>query len=89
MIKYEKIVIKNVKKGIIPEKVFLQFHHIFLSVEKVGDLSIFDAKKIKGNFNRDYYRIRKGNFRAIFYFEKKNIHVIIIGDRKEVYKNWE
>jgi len=44
---------------------------------------------MKGDFKREYYRIRKGNYRAIFYLEKKNIYVIAMGNRKEVYIKWE
>lgn len=88
MIVYEKDVLKDIKKGDIPEKIFLQFHHSFQSIEKIGDINIFDIKKMKGNFFRDYFRIRKGNYRAIFYMEKKTIYEISIGHRKEVYKKW-
>ena len=61
----------------------------FLVDKKIGDLSIFDVKKIKGEYKRDYYRIRKGNYRSIFYLDKKNIYVVAIGNRKEIYKKWE
>ena len=50
MIVYEKDVLKDIKKGDIPEKIFLQFHHSFQSIEKIGDINIFDIKKMKGNF---------------------------------------
>ena len=89
MIKYEADVLKNIKKGKVPERTFLQFHHSFQSIEIIGDMSIFDIKKMKGDFKREYYRIRKGNYRAIFYLEKKNIYVIAMGNRKEVYIKWE
>jgi len=73
----------------VPERTFLQFHHSSQSIKIIGDISIFDIKKMKGDFKREYYRIRKGNYRAIFYLEKKNIYVIAMGNRKEVYIKWE
>ena len=89
MIEYNKEVLKLVKKGQIPEKVFLQVHHCFEAIEKIGDMSIFDVKKIKGDYQNAYYRLRKGNYRAIFFFENKNIKVIALEHRSEVYKKWE
>jgi len=52
-------------------------------------LELFDIKKMKGIFKREYYRLRKGKYRAIFYIENKNIWVIHIGKREEVYEEWE
>jgi mRNA interferase RelE/StbE len=89
MINYKKNIIKDVKKGKIPEKIFMQIHHCFQAIENIGDLSIFDIKKIKGDYQYNYYRLRKGNYRAIFYFEGKNIQVISLEHRSEVYKKWE
>ena len=89
MIEYTKEILKSVKKGQIPEKVFLQVHHCFQAIEKVGDMSIFDIKKIKGDYQNTYYRLRKGNYRAIFFFENKDIKVIALEHRSEVYKKWE
>ncbi len=89
MIEYNKEILKLVRKGQIPEKIFLQFHHCFQSIDLIGDMTIFDVKKIKGEFKNIYYRMRKGSYRAIFYFEGKIIKVVSIEHRSEVYKKWE
>ena len=89
MIEYNKDILKAVAKGKIPEKIFLQIHHCFQAIEKIGDLSIFDIKKIKGDYQFDYFRLRKGNYRSIFYMENKNIRVIALEHRSEVYKKWQ
>jgi mRNA interferase RelE/StbE len=89
MIEYEKEIIKAVKKGKIPEVIFLQIHHCFQAIESVGDLTIFDIKQIKGEHKKTYYRLRKGQYRAIFFFESKNIKVVALEHRSEVYKKWQ
>lgn len=88
MIRYSAEILKSVKKGGLPEKVFLQFHHCFQAIERVGDLTIFDVKQVKGEFDRTYYRLRKGQYRAIFYFEKSDIRVVSLEHRSEVYRQW-
>ena len=89
MIEYDKNILKAVDKRKMPDKVFLQIHNCFQAIEKIGDLSIFDIKKIKGDYKYDYFRLRKGNYRAIFYMENKNITVVALEHRSEVYKKWE
>lgn len=89
MIEYAKEIIKDVKKGKVPEKVFLQLHHCFQSIEQVGDFSIFDIKQIKGEYQHQYYRIRKGQYRAIFYIDDTTIRVVALEHRSEVYKKWQ
>lgn len=89
MVEYAKDVLKEVGKGKVPEKVFLQVHHCFEAIEFVGDLTIFDIKQIKGEYKQNYYRLRKGQYRAIFYFEGKSIKVIALEPRSEVYKKWQ
>ncbi len=89
MIEYVKEILKDVSKGKIPEKIFVQIHHSFKAIEAVGDLTIFDIKQIKGEYKQSYYRLRKGQYRAIFYFEGKNIMVVALEHRSEVYKKWQ
>jgi len=88
MILYEKEVQKAIKKGDIPKQVVKLFHHAFQSLDLTKDLNLFDIKKLKGNFKRDYFRLRKGKYRAIFYVEDDNFYVIYIGKRDEVYESW-
>ena len=44
--------------------------------------------KLKGN-NRDYFRIRVGNYRVIYSIEDNILSIIVVrvGHRKEIYKN--
>ncbi len=89
MIFYEKSVQKNYKKGSIPKQIMLLFHNAFLSLNLTKDFNLFDIKKIKGNYNKDYFRLRKGKYRAIFYIKKDDYYVIYIGKREEVYNKWQ
>lgn len=89
MIYYEKSVKKAIIKGDIPRQILNLFHNAFLSLDLTKDLNLFDIKKMKGNFKRDYCRLRKGKYRAIFYMEKKDFYIITIGKREEVYDLWQ
>ena len=61
----------------------------FQSLDLTKDLNLFDIKKLKGNFKRDYFRLRKGKYRAIFYIENNDFYVVHIAKRDEVYDSWE
>lgn len=86
MIYYEKEVQKSYRKGEIPKRIIELFHNAFLSIDITKDMDLFDIKQIKGSYDRVYYRLRKGKYRALFYFLEKDINVIYIGKRDEVYK---
>jgi len=88
MIKYEAKIKKMINKGKIPIEVFKHIHNAFIALEKTQDLQLFDIKRLKSNLNREYYRLRKGNYRAIFYIEKEDVFVIALDKRDEVYKKW-
>ena len=89
MIFYEKSVQKSFEKGEIPKRIMLLFHNAFLSLNLTKDMSLFDIKKIKGSFNRDYFIIRKSKYRAIFYILDNDYYIIYIGKREEVYDKWQ
>ena len=89
MVYYEKSVQKSISKGDIPKQVIQLFHNVFLSLDLTKDLNLFDIKKLKGNYTRDYFRLRKGKFRAIFYMENDDFYIIYIGKRDEVYDLWQ
>ena len=89
MILYEENVKKALKKGEIPKEIIKRMHNVFLSIDLTQDLGLFDIKKIKGSYKREYYRLRKGKYRAIFYLENSNIMVVYIGKREEVYDEWQ
>jgi len=89
MIYYEKAIQKSYKKGEISKRIMELFHNAFLSIDVTKDMDLFDIKQIKGSYDRVYYRLRKNKYRALFYFSEKDIYVIYIGKRDEVYKKWQ
>ena len=90
MVKYSDEVLKSVQKGFIPKEIFIHFNNAFISLDLTKDLNLFDIKqlKISEEKQRVYYRLRKGKYRAIFYLEEKNIYIIALDKREEVYKKW-
>jgi mRNA interferase RelE/StbE len=88
MIYYEAEIKKSITKGVIPKDVFKRFRNAFIALDATGDLGLFDIKKLKSSEKRNYYRLRKGKYRAIFYIEKNNYFVISIAKREEVYLKW-
>ena len=88
MIKYELKVYKSIKRGKIPKDIFEHINNVFVAIDKTKDLTLFDIKKLKEATKRNYFRLRKGKYRAIFYIENNNIFVIAIDKREEVYKKW-
>jgi mRNA interferase RelE/StbE len=88
MIYYERSVQKAIGKGDIPKQVVTLFHNAFLSLDLTKDLNLFDIRIMKGSYRREYYRIRKGKFRAIFYIENNDFFIVYIGKREEVYDLW-
>ncbi len=89
MIFYEKSVQKSYQKGEIPKRIMILFHNAFLSLDLTKDLNLFDINKIKGNYSRGYFRLRKGKYRAIFYILNNDYYIIYIGKREEVYNKWQ
>jgi len=89
MIFYEEKIKKKIRKKDLPKNIINRFHNAFRSLDLTKDIGLFDIKRMRGSYNREYFRLRKGKYRAIFYFEENNIFVIDIGKREEVYKLWE
>jgi len=88
MVRYEEDVLRRVQKGKVPKDVFVHINNAFTAIDKTRDLKLFDTKKLKTSGERIYFRLRKGKYRAIFYIYNKDIYVISIGKREEVYKKW-
>lgn len=86
MIFYESEVQKVLSKGLIPLKIFQSLHNAFIALDQTKDFELFDIVKLKGKSERNYYRLRKGKYRAIFYVEKSNYYIIKIAKREEIYK---
>lgn len=88
MIYFENEILKNIEKRKVPVNVFEHINNAFIAIDRTKDLELFDIKKLKTSEKRTYYRLRKGKYRAIFYFENKDIYVIALDKRSEVYKKW-
>ena len=86
MIKYENAVLKAYKKGSIPKHIFEHMHHAFQSLELTKDFTLFDIKRLQDSELREYFRLRKGKYRAIYYFHNDDIITIKISKREDVYK---
>ncbi|HOF14373.1 MAG TPA: hypothetical protein PLR54_08150 [Spirochaetota bacterium] len=89
MIYYDKEVQKAIKKSDIPTKIVKRFHNAFVSLDLTKDLNLFDVKKVKGSFRRNYCRLRKGKFRTMFFIENDDFYIVYIGKREEVYDQWQ
>jgi mRNA interferase RelE/StbE len=77
---FEKDVLK-----IKDKKLALQLNKAIETIEKCKSLTeIPNLKKIKSKGN--YYRLRFGNYRLGFKFEKDTIVLLRFMDRKEIYK---
>jgi mRNA interferase RelE/StbE len=55
-------------------------HKLFLLEEDLRG----DVKKLKGS--RNEYRLRAGNYRALFELEGQTVTVYAVGDRKDIYR---
>ena len=87
MVTYSEITRKNLEKGIPPIKVFNSFFNAFASLDLTKDITIFDIKKLVGETEIPYLRLRKGKYRAIFHYEENGLIVVdYINKREEVYK---
>ena len=80
---------KSLRKGDIPAEIVKRFHNAFLSLDLTKDWNLFDVKKVKGNFKRNYYRLRKEKFRGMFFIENDDFYIGYIGKREEVYDQWQ
>jgi len=89
MVRYEKSVRKQIEKRAIPPQVMKTLHNALNALEQTRDLQLFDVKEMRGSFKRTYYRLRKGKYRAIFFFDDDGLAVVYVGKREEVYRLWE
>ena len=88
MLYYDKGIEKSVKKGHVTKEIAKLFHHAFIALYTTNDFNLFDIKKLVTKNDVDYYRLRKGKYRAIFTFIDNDFHMLDIIKRKEVYKKW-
>ena len=88
MVYYDEDIRKEMKKGRLPVEITRLFIHAFSSIDATKDLNLFDIKKLISDSSIDYYRLRKGKYRAIFKIVEGDIFVLAIAKRSEVYKKW-
>ena len=91
MIQYAEEIVKRISKGLVPKEIFLHMNNAFMAIDTTKDMNLFDIKQLKTSkeTNRTYFRLRKGKYRAIFYFEGNDIFVIALDKREEVYRKWQ
>jgi mRNA interferase RelE/StbE len=91
VVRYAEDIVKRISKGLIPQDVFLHINNAFMAIDITKDMNLFDIKQIKMSkeTNRIYYRLRKGKYRAIFYLEDKDIMVVALDKREDVYRKWQ
>ena len=88
MVFYDKDIKKTIASGSIPKATVKLFIHAFQSLDQTKDLNLFDIKVLKTISSNEYYRLRKGKYRAIFTIKDQNFYVHAISKRSEVYKKW-
>ena len=88
MVFYDKDIQKAIKKGTLPKEVAQLFHNVFKALDSTKDLNLFDIKKLVTNTSGNYYRLRKGKYRAIFSITDDDFYILTIAKREEVYKRW-
>jgi mRNA interferase RelE/StbE len=90
MIRYAEDIVKMIAKGLIPPNTFLHINNAFTAIDITKDLNLFDIKPVKTSkeTGHQYYRLRKGKYRAIFYIDNDDIMVITLDKREDVYKKW-
>ena len=86
---YETRVRKALAKQLLPKNVLRTLHNALVAIDTSRDMNLFDVKELKGDYQRSYFRLRKGKYRAIFFIDSENLKVIYIGKREDVYKRWE
>jgi mRNA interferase RelE/StbE len=87
MVRYDENMVKRIRKGLIPEDIFIHINNAFMAIDLTKDLNLFDIKQLKRSKNaaRIYYRLRKGKYRALSYMVDNDIWVIALDKREDVY----
>ncbi|MCK5521067.1 MAG: hypothetical protein KAI81_08135 [Candidatus Marinimicrobia bacterium] len=88
MIYYDDDIKKNMTKGKIPKNIVKLFHNAFTALDVTKDMNLFDIKKLQSESETEYFRLRKGKYRAIFKLINWDFYVLDIAKRAEVYRKW-
>ncbi len=81
-------VLKTYKKGRPPRHIYVSIYNALIEVDKTKDISLYDITDIQDQHNKykyHYYRIRKGDYRGIFYFDNDNTYLYAIEKREVSY----
>ncbi len=84
-----KHIAKIILKSGMPRKELDSIRDALKIIDKTKDITLFNITEMKGNYSEVYYRIRKGKYRAIFYFKEGDTVLDFIGKREDVYKLWK
>ncbi len=85
MVLYSKRVLKAAEKGKIPSQIWRDFRDAFDAFDRTRNFRIFDIKKMVDKGPYKYYRLRIGNFRAIFRLDS-DVIVEGLGPRGSIYE---
>jgi len=88
MVFYDKSIQKSIQTGNVPKEIAKLFIHAFQSLDHTNDLNLFDIKQLKSSSSKEYFRLRKGKYRAIFTISGQDYYVHDISKRSEVYRKW-
>jgi len=84
---YSKLVEKRIKKHKLPEDVWINFRDAFDAFSRTRNFRLFDIKKLINKGPYVYYRLRIGDYRALFHMDIKHVYVEDIAPRGEVYRS--
>jgi len=80
---------KVLSKGKIPMHIYLSIYEALIEIDKNKDITLYDVTDIQDQHHKlkyHYYRLRKGKYRSIFYFNDVNTHLYAIEKREDIYK---
>ena len=90
MLRVSEVVEKELSKGNIPKDIYLMIYNALIEIDKNKDITLYDVRDIKDQHHKlkyHYYRLRKGKFRAIFYFSDDDTYLYAAGKREDIYNN--
>ncbi len=88
MVVLDKSVIKELKKHKVPKHIYENIYNALIDIDRHKDISLYDVTEIQDQHHQykyHYYRIRKGDYRGIFYFDSDDTYLYAIEKRETVY----
>ena len=88
MLIIEDTVKKTLKKHLVPKHIYVNIYNALTTVDEIKNVDLFDITDMQDQYQKykyHYYRIKKGNYRGIFYFDGDNTHLYAMGKRETVY----